>query len=162
VILAGENRNTLSKICPSVTWITTSPTSTSLTLNPGLCNETPVTDCLATVQPELLYRLITGWTKECKTSSIRIYTIRAEIRTLGPPEYEVRMYCAICGSSVFTVKRIKMFVNVGQARSVLCYTICCEVSSYVASLLWPVLLSEVACNGNEQEQKRWIKQETLK
>jgi len=60
---------------------------------------------------------------------MRIYTLRVEIRTLGPPEYEVRMHCAICGSSVFTAKHVKMFVNVRQARSTLCYTICCEVSS---------------------------------
>jgi len=86
--------------------ITTSPTWTSLTLNPGHCNERLVTDCLRTARPELLYHLIIGWTKECKTSSIRIYTLRAEIRTLGPPEYEVRMHCAICGSTVFTAKHV--------------------------------------------------------
>lgn len=128
MILAGENRNTLNKTCPSVTLITTSPTRTSLTLNPGLCNERLVTDCLATVQPELLYRLIIGWTRECETSSIRVFTLRAEIRTLRPPEYEVRMHCAICGSSVFTAKHVKMFVNVRQARSALLHQ-CCEVSS---------------------------------
>jgi hypothetical protein len=104
--------------------ITRSPSWTSLTLNPGLCIERPVTGCLPTARPKLFYHLITGWTKECKKHSIRICTHRAEIRTLGPPEYEVRMHCAICGSAVFTAKHVKMFVR--QARSALCYTTCWE------------------------------------
>jgi hypothetical protein len=47
MILTGENQRTWRETYPSASLSTTNPTSTDLSVNPGLCSERLVTDCLS-------------------------------------------------------------------------------------------------------------------
>jgi hypothetical protein len=47
MILTGENQRTWGIICLSATLCTTNPTWTDLEVNPGLCNDRLVTNCLS-------------------------------------------------------------------------------------------------------------------
>jgi hypothetical protein len=70
MILAGENRRTRRKTCPSVTLSTTNPTWIDLDAKPGLGGERPATNRLShgldNIKIDLKYRVWTGfnWLKK--------------------------------------------------------------------------------------------------